>query len=472
MKRLFMIFLITVFALMALMPVAAFAEGTYTEWTSNNSLPTKGTYKLMCDVDITSTVTVGAYSGGASTLTLDLNGHTVKFLGSNAYLYVQNSGKLIIEDSSAAGTGKMTNAGATNTTGYIIYSKGYLQIDGGTIENTISSGKALYINNGDNKQTTCVMNGGTILNSYDKGARSITVGNNGTFIMNGGTVESKATGTAGATPAIESNHAKNIVEINDGTIKSPGTAIQSSASKLTITGGTIEAGYYALQTRAAVVEPAEGSEVSISAGKAILNPYSAPSSGDGNKLLGGEYDAPAVSAGSNKANVDVVGGTYDGGAEEDAENYLNDSAQIDETTGEVTCNHTTTEEKNAVEATCTQKGKTADICCAACGKVITEGTEIPEKAHEHGDWVEEVPATCGDEGSKYKTCTVCGGDKITEVIPATGQHNFVDHVCTVCNEQQPSPGTGDSSNIMLFVLIAMISAAVICGGLVYAKARG
>lgn len=39
--------------------------------------------------------------------------------------------------------------------------------------------------------------------------------------------------------------------------------------------------------------------------------------------------------------------------------------------------------------------------------------------------------TCGEDGSKEQECSTCHETQIVS-IPATGNHNFVDGVCTVC----------------------------------------
>jgi len=305
--------LVLVLAMVLSVSSVAFAEDTYTEWTDNTTLPTSGTYKLMTDVTLNSKVTIGAWSGSTTTLKLDLNGYTVY---ANAELYVQNSGNLIIEDSSSTGSGKITNSAASYTSGNVIYVKGSCQIDGGTIENTKSSGVALYVHNGDNKQASCTMNGGTILNSYDKSGRAVKVNSNATFTMNGGTVENNAAGTDGTVPAIEGGAASSKIVINAGAaIEAAGTGIQSAGSPVEISGGKIEAGFYALETRYATVS----GTAELTADKALLKPYSTPSTGDGNVITGGTFNAPQLIAnstiGDNGKNAQISGGTFSEGVD-------------------------------------------------------------------------------------------------------------------------------------------------------------
>lgn len=96
------------------------------------------------------------------------------------------------------------------------------------------------------------------------------------------------------------------------------------------------------------------------------------------------------------------------------------------------------------EPTCTEAGEKTYIC--GCGDSYTE--EIPAKGHNYKDGIcsecgEKDPAhkhsytesitkepTCTEAGEKTYTCGC--GDSYTEVIPATGEHHYVDGTCTDC----------------------------------------
>ena len=292
---------LTIIALIVLMlfPVISSANTSYTEWTDATTLPKQsGSYKLACDVTITTSVTIPKNS----TVTLDLNGHTVKVNGSSSNYSIQ--GTLILEDSK--GNGKITNDGFSSTSGNVIYVMGNCQINGGTIENTISSGYALFING---SSATCTLNDGTILNSYTKGAKAVKVNSKATFIMNGGKVESKAAGSDGLSSAIEGPK----VIVRGGTIEAAGTGIEATGESVEITGGTIKAGWFGLRTRYATINPAEGKTVKITAGRAAIIAYSAPTTGKGNKIYGGTFDAPVLMESKyacDPTNVEVYGGLF------------------------------------------------------------------------------------------------------------------------------------------------------------------
>ena len=110
------------------------ADG-YTEWTSTDSLPVSGTYRLTGNVTLETTFS--GYPTVTGTLVLDLNGHTITVAGNGQYAYFLNSrnASLTIEDS--AGGGKITNAGVSGSSKTLIQvNAGQLELKGGTLENT------------------------------------------------------------------------------------------------------------------------------------------------------------------------------------------------------------------------------------------------------------------------------------------------------------------------------------------------
>ena len=71
------------------------------------------------------------------------------------------------------------------------------------------------------------------------------------------------------------------------------------------------------------------------------------------------------------------------------------------------------------EATCTQDGSKSKLC-TICGDVITE--VIPATGHAYSNWEVTKEQTCTEDGSREQVCANCG-DVITEVLPAKG-HNY------------------------------------------------
>ena len=113
------------------------------------------------------------------------------------------------------------------------------------------------------------------------------------------------------------------------------------------------------------------------------------------------------------------------------------------------CSHKWKEGEILLQPTCTTAGKKQKVC-ENCGKLLE--VEIPalghnyvnrvctrcgEKepgctTHTYGDWIITKSPTCIAEGSKKRTCTVCGVEEV-ETIPTTG-HKWANGKCTVCGE--------------------------------------
>lgn len=91
------------------------------------------------------------------------------------------------------------------------------------------------------------------------------------------------------------------------------------------------------------------------------------------------------------------------------------------------------------EATCAEEGSKS-IHCSVCNAIDESTvTVIAKSDHNYGDWKVTKEATCTEDGSKEKVCEVCG-DKVTEVIPATG-HSFSEEFIT----DTPASCTTDGS---------------------------
>ena len=84
-----------------------------------------------------------------------------------------------------------------------------------------------------------------------------------------------------------------------------------------------------------------------------------------------------------------------------------------------TCNHSTTEVRNAKSATCTAEGYTGDTYCKTCGTKTKTGTAITKIAHSYTATITTQP-TCAKEGVRTYKCS-CGAT-YTETIAKTS-HN-------------------------------------------------
>ncbi len=140
--------------------------------------------KLTNNIDINTALNV------TSTLTLDLNGCTLRMTGNTSVFYVYNNATLTIQDSSAAKSGTITGGNAGDGGGVYIgdnSSEGHLVMTGGTITGGKGPyvtgiyyvGGAVFLEN----DTTLKLEGGTIT------GETVGVHNNvGTFTMTGGRI--------------------------------------------------------------------------------------------------------------------------------------------------------------------------------------------------------------------------------------------------------------------------------------------
>jgi len=116
----------------------------------------------------------------------------------------------------------------------------------------------------------------------------------------------------------------------------------------------------------------------------------------------------------------------------------------------------------AVEATCTEPGKTEGKHCSVCGEVITAQKEIPALGHSWGEWTVTTPASCTATGEETRTCDRCATTEKRE-LAKTGHTEVVDPAveatctepgktegkhCSVCGEvitaQKEIPALGHS----------------------------
>ena len=99
-----------------------------------------------------------------------------------------------------------------------------------------------------------------------------------------------------------------------------------------------------------------------------------------------------------------------------------------------------TKTRNTKAATCTAEGYTGDQVCTACGTIVVKGEVISLRDHvEDSGWTTKVP-TCISTGIKTYSCTGCGMAMRTETLPQTSHddryHDMLDgthnHTCTEC----------------------------------------
>ena len=200
--------------------------------------------KLTKNIDINTALNV------TSTLTLDLNGCTLRMTGNTSVFYVYNNATLTIQDSSAAKSGTITGGNAGDGGGVYIEAYATLEMTGGCITGCrAEDGGGVYIDN----NATLKMTGGCITDchaSYGGGIYSYE-----NLYMGGTAKIEKCTSNGGSDDAIL-NREGNIYADGgtvDGTVNNQGTIKHSNGvTAVTVFNGTvynrsrrsIEAGIY------------------------------------------------------------------------------------------------------------------------------------------------------------------------------------------------------------------------------------
>ena len=93
-------------------------------------------------------------------------------------------------------------------------------------------------------------------------------------------------------------------------------------------------------------------------------------------------------------------------------------------------------------ATCTASGVESRSC--ACGQ--TETRTIAATGHSYGAWTVTTPATCAAAGVESRVCSHDASHVETRTIAATGVHNYVNGVCSVCGAHDPNYVDPDDPN--------------------------
>ena len=73
--------------------------------------------------------------------------------------------------------------------------------------------------------------------------------------------------------------------------------------------------------------------------------------------------------------------------------------------------------------------------------------KIIEKHNHKWKTTNTVAATCVAEGYEMQTCSICEATRKANVVPATGAHTYVDGICTVCGQIDPSCMTLNAEGI-------------------------
>ncbi|MGN0301870.1 MAG: InlB B-repeat-containing protein [Anaerotardibacter sp.] len=229
MKKLILGLLTTFCLAFAITPAMSFADTTgnadYQEL--QNLVDKNSTVTLEKDYTIDTRLCIN----NQSPVTLDLNGHTIKYENPNAkasVIEIQSEKELIINDSSESKTGTITGGTGTQTSssfyggGIYLYHGAKLTINGGTITGCSANlGGAIFADaykdtsNNHYPAGTIIMNGGSISNCSAASGGAVFVSYGGQFIMNGGSITSCEV-TNGNAGVVETAGEGSSFEITDG----------------------------------------------------------------------------------------------------------------------------------------------------------------------------------------------------------------------------------------------------------------
>lgn len=87
--------------------------------------------------------------------------------------------------------------------------------------------------------------------------------------------------------------------------------------------------------------------------------------------------------------------------------------------GSTTCEHTTTEVRDAIAPTCRADGYTGNTHCANCGKLLSAGSAIPATGHIYGDPEVIFEATVDANGTIKRVCQICKAVEFEETPKLT-----------------------------------------------------
>lgn len=154
---------------------------------------------------------------------------------------------------------------------------------------------------------------------------------------------------------------------------------------------------------------------------------------------------------------------------EDQGNYNNETIVV--TIIRADCDHTYTELKNEVAATCQEQGYSGDTYCRDCGMKISSGEVIPVTEHEWGI-VGEEGATATSEGKRIYACSKCGATREEVILRLEGDVPI--NTTTVPENEgdvPKSPQTGQPMMPWWNMLIGSLTVIICMGVLSVAKKK-
>lgn len=187
------------------------------------------TLTLLADVTTSSTISV------SGTKTLDLNGYELKMTGSGRVIAIPQGASLTLNDVEE-NTGRITGGNADRGAG--VRNDGTFIMNGGTITGNTASyhGGGVYTITAD---ASFIMNGGIITgNTANRLAGGVCV--SGPFTMNGGKITNNTSnGTGGGGVYVDSSFVMNGGEISSNNASNNGGGVYVNGGTLTLSGSAV-----------------------------------------------------------------------------------------------------------------------------------------------------------------------------------------------------------------------------------------
>ena len=243
MKKRILSMVLAICLVLSCVPITVFAANDDAT-DLQNKLNSGGTVTLDRDYSIDTTLNV------TNTVTLDLNGHVIKMIGSDSVIKVGSGGNLTMTDSNDTAThtdtslpagGVITGGNASQGAGGVYIHSGSFTMNGGTIANCSAyAGGGVSVAYG-----SFIMNGGTIANCSAENSGGGVCIHSDSFTMNGGTIANCSAEYGGGVVAADSftmtgGTITNCNATTSNLALGGGGVYLSKTYTFTMTGGTIE----------------------------------------------------------------------------------------------------------------------------------------------------------------------------------------------------------------------------------------
>ena len=113
-------------------------------------------------------------------------------------------------------------------------------------------------------------------------------------------------------------------------------------------------------------------------------------------------------------------------------------------------------------ATCTEVGWNAYVTCSRCD--YTTYSQIPEKGHSYGDWIQTTAPECESQGSERRNCQSCTYYETRKTDALGHTDSNADSLCDECKTSISTEGSSGDGDGLSSGALAGIIAGSTAGG--------